>query len=123
MGLFKVKNTDSGFSFNILADNNEIIGTSQVYTTKQACVKGIASVQSNAVYAAVEDQTTEEYESESNPKFVIFTDKADEYRFRLLAGNGKIILSSESYKAKDSCLKAIESVQSNSFWSEIKEVE
>ena len=53
MGKFKIKKTDAGFSFNLMADNNEIIATSQVYTTKAACLKGIESVQKNAVVASV----------------------------------------------------------------------
>ena len=47
-------------------------------------------------------------------KFEVFTDKAGEYRFRLKAGNGQIILASEGYKAKASCMNGIESVRKNS---------
>lgn len=47
-------------------------------------------------------------------KFEIYKDKAGEFRFRLKAGNGEIILSSEGYKAKASCKNGIESVQKNS---------
>ena len=48
MGKFTIKKTDAGFSFNLVADNNEIIATSEVYTTKAACKKGIDSVAENA---------------------------------------------------------------------------
>ena len=37
MGKFTIKSTSAGFSFNLVADNNEIIATSEVYTTKDAC--------------------------------------------------------------------------------------
>ncbi|MEW8078361.1 MAG: YegP family protein [Candidatus Thiodiazotropha endolucinida] len=47
-------------------------------------------------------------------KFEIYKDKAGEYRFRLKASNGQIILASEGYKAKSSCTNGIESVQKNS---------
>lgn len=47
-------------------------------------------------------------------KFELYTDKAGEYRFRLKAGNGQIILASEGYKAKASALNGIESVRKNS---------
>lgn len=43
--------------------------------------------------------------------FELFTDKAGEFRFRLKAGNGEIILASEGYKAKASALSGIESVR------------
>ena len=47
-------------------------------------------------------------------KFEIYKDKAGESRFRLKAGNGEIILSSEGYKSKSSCKNGIESVKKNS---------
>lgn len=46
-------------------------------------------------------------------KFELYTDKAGEYRFRLKAGNGQIILASEGYKQKSSALNGIESVRKN----------
>ncbi len=46
-------------------------------------------------------------------KFECYKDKAGEFRFRLKAGNGETILSSEGYKAKDSCSNGITSVQKN----------
>ena len=46
-------------------------------------------------------------------KFELFEDKAGEYRFRLKAGNGEIILASEGYKQKASALNGIESVRKN----------
>lgn len=46
-------------------------------------------------------------------KFECYKDKAGEYRFRLKAGNGEIILSSEGYSSKASCTNGIESVRKN----------
>jgi len=46
-------------------------------------------------------------------KFEVYKDKAGEYRFRLKASNGQIILVGEGYKAKSGCLNGIESVRSN----------
>jgi uncharacterized protein YegP (UPF0339 family) len=46
-------------------------------------------------------------------KFECYKDKAGEFRFRLKAGNGEPILSSEGYKAKSSCTNGIESVKKN----------
>ena len=46
-------------------------------------------------------------------KFEIYTDKRDEFRFILKAGNGQNILASEGYKAKSSCSNGIESVRKN----------
>ena len=47
-------------------------------------------------------------------KFELYKDKAGEFRFRLKAGNGEIILASEGYKQKASALNGIESVRKNS---------
>ena len=122
MGRFTVKKTDAGFSFNLVADNNEIIATSQVYTTKAACLKGIDSVAENAPFAPIEDQTVENFKAEDNPKFEVFKDKTGDFRFRLKAANGLIIATSEGYKAKDGCLKGIDSVKYNTVWSDIQEI-
>jgi len=46
-------------------------------------------------------------------KFECYKDKAGEFRFRLKAGNGETVLSSEGYKSKASCKNGIASVQKN----------
>jgi len=46
-------------------------------------------------------------------KFELYKDKAGEFRFRLKAGNGEIILASEGYKARASAENGIESVRKN----------
>jgi len=47
-------------------------------------------------------------------KFEIFQGKDSQYYFRLKAGNGQTILSSEGYKAKSGAKNGIASVQKNS---------
>lgn len=46
-------------------------------------------------------------------KFELYKDKAGGFRFRLKAGNGEVIASSESYASKASAQNGIESVKSN----------
>lgn len=46
-------------------------------------------------------------------KFELYKDKAGEFRFRLKAGNGQIILASEGYKQRASAENGIESVRKN----------
>lgn len=46
-------------------------------------------------------------------KFELYKDKAGEYRFRLKAGNGEIILASEGYRQKASADNGITSVRDN----------
>ena len=119
MGKFVVKQTKTGFVFNLKAGNGEVIAVSEVYTTEGACMKGIESVRKNAVEAKLEDQTVAEVAAVTNPKFEVYTDKAGEFRFRLKARNGEIIAVSEGYKAKASCLNGIESVRKNAPEAEV----
>lgn len=56
-------------------------------------------------------------------KFEWFKDKKDKYRFRLKAGNGQIIATSEAYETKDSCINGIESVKKNAPDAPIVETE
>ncbi len=112
MGKFVVKETATGFKFDLKATNGQVIATSEVYTTKAACLKGVESVRNNCV-GGVEDQTVEGFETVKHPKFEMYKDKAGEFRFRLKAKNGEIIATSEGYKAKESCVNGIESVKKN----------
>ena len=111
MGSFKIIETKTGHVFHLVAGNGETIGTSEVYSSKAACLKGTESVRANAADANLEDQTADE--SATNPKFEIYKDKAGEFRFRLRAHNGEEILASEGYTTKESCKHGIESVRNN----------
>ena len=113
MGKFVVKEVKTGFKFDLKAANGEIIATSEVYTTEQGCLNGVESVRKNSVDAKLEDQTIENFETVTNPKFEVYVDKAGEFRFRLKARNGEIIATGEGYKAKASCLNGIDSVRRN----------
>lgn len=47
-------------------------------------------------------------------KFVISKDSKGEFRFKLKAGNGEVILGSEGYTSRSGCDNGIESVRTNS---------
>ena len=113
MGKFVVKQAKSGYRFNLVAGNGEVIATSQTYAGKIFCLEGVESVRKNAPHAALEDQTVDGYLEQKHPKFEIYQDKAGEFRFRLKARNGEIVAVSEGYKAKASCKNGIESVRRN----------
>ena len=113
MGKYVIKKVATGVKFNLVASNGEIIGTSEVYSSEAACKKGIESVKNCAPIATVEDQTNENYEALKHPKFEVYNDKAGNFRFRLKAKNGEIILSSEGYTAKASWKNGIDSVINN----------
>ena len=121
MGKFVIRKTNTGIKFDLKASNGEVIATSEVYSSPDACQKGIASVQKNAPIAAIENQTVEGFAVEKHPKFEVYTDKAGEFRFRLKALNGQIIAVSEGYKAIASCMNGIESVKKNAIDAKISE--
>jgi uncharacterized protein len=54
-------------------------------------------------------------------KFVISKRKNGEFQFNLVAGNGEIILTSEGYASKPSCMNGVKSVMKNA--SEVKRFE
>ena len=121
MGKFVIRKTNTGIKFDLKASNGEVIATSEVYSSPDACQKGIASVQKNAPIAAIENQTVEGFAVEKHPKFEVYTDKAGEFRFRLKALNGQIIAVSEGYKAMACCMNGIESVKKNAIDAKIIE--
>lgn len=113
MGSYVIKKTSNdGFVFNLLANNKEIVGTSQTYKSKAAAKKGIESVMKNAG-VDIEDQTLQKFEEKKHPKWEIYQDNANEYRFRLKAINGEIIIASQGYNAKSSAKNGIESIRRN----------
>jgi hypothetical protein len=123
MGKFVVKEVKTGRRFNLVAGNGEVIGVSEVYASRSGLRNGIASIRKNAPIAPVEDQTVEEFEKVKNPKFEMYVDKAGEFRFRLKARNGEIILASEGYSQKAGCKNGIESVRKNAVDSPVVKAE
>ncbi len=99
MGKFKIKSAKNDqFMFNLIADNGQVILTSEMYTTKVSCNTGIASVQANCIYDARYDRKVS-----TNRK----------HYFNLKAANGQIIGTSEMYEAASGMETGIASVKKN----------
>ena len=98
---------DSGekFRFRVVAENGQTVASSEAYEHYASCIKGINSVKKNA-RSEVEDLTINDRKV-LNPKYQIYKDAAEEFRFRLKASNGEIIAQSEGYETKDACTKGI----------------
>ena len=120
MSKFVIREVPSGIKFDLKATNGQVIATSEVYESKTACENGIESVRKNAPIANLEDQTVENYETATNPKFEMYEDKGGEYRFRLKARNGQIIATSEGYTTKAACENGIASVRKNAPEAEVE---
>ena len=119
MARFRIRQVATGVKFDLLADNGQVIATSEVYRTESACRKGTQSIQKHAPTAALEDQTAEDCHGMTNPKFEMYLDKAGQYRFRLKAANGRVIAVSEGYQSRAACLHGIESVRRSAAAAEI----
>ena len=126
MGKFVIKKTPTGaFNFSLYAANREKIAvSSQVYTTKAACKKGMESIGKHAAKCIaedrVEDQTLKNPETKTCPKFEVYFDKAGMYRYRLIASNGEnIAMSEEGYKSKSGVMNGIKSVSVNAVNAEV----
>ena len=127
MGKFVMKKTPTGaFNFSLYASNYEKIAvSSQVYTTKAACKKGMESIGKHAAKCIAEDKIEDQTlktpaEPKTCPKFEIYLDKAGLYRYRLIASNGEhIAMPEEGYKSKSGVLNGIKSVAVNAVDAEL----
>ncbi len=97
------------YRFRLRAANNKIVAVSEAYESKAACMNGVMSVQKNCD-SHVQDNTTEMSDL-TNPKYEVFTDVSNEFRFHLKASNGEIIAASEGYETKEGVLNGIDAVQ------------
>lgn len=110
-GKFEIKKSKDGrFVFNLYASNNVIVATSQVYSSSTSAVNGIKSVVANAASAQIEDQSLKKVTPVPFPKWEIYQDKGEQYRFRLCASNGSCVVHSQGYTSKANCKKGIESI-------------
>jgi uncharacterized protein YegP (UPF0339 family) len=98
-GYFELhKSSDDKFVFNLKADNNEIILTSQTYTTKQHALDGMESVRSN---------------SPKDAQYLRKNSTANQPYFILNSTNGDTIGSSQMYSSGSAMENGIASVKEN----------
>lgn len=120
MGKFVIKKVPTGYKFDLKTHAGETVGTSEVYTSKAACIKGVQGV--IAVAPTAPQINVDLGEKAANPRFEVFRDKKGHSRYRLLARNGKIIAVSEGYMTAYGCDRAIEGVRSAVVAAEIEEL-
>ena len=110
----KIRNTKRGYKFDVIAKNRQLLATSEIYDTFDLCKDGVAHTY-EAISSPVEDQTELTYEVIDGSKYELYTDRVGEFRFRLKSENNAILLVSEGYKTKPSCLNAINSIKNLEF--------
>lgn len=112
MSKFQIYNDYSGkFRFRLIAENNQIAAMGEAYEQHASCINGIRSIQNNCS-AEIEDLTIKDRKM-LNPKYQIYKDKTEKFRFRLKAPNGEIIAEGEEYESKEGCLNGIAVVRSS----------
>lgn len=113
-GQFVYYKTEKGYyNFRLKANNKETIAVSggSGYTTLSSLKAGVESLRKLAG-TKIEDQSLKNFESLTNPKYEIYKDKADKFRYRLRARNGELIcISEDGYASKDACKKGIASLE------------
>ncbi|HCR3981524.1 TPA: YegP family protein [Kluyvera ascorbata] len=100
------KSSNDQFRFVLKAGNGEVILTSELYTTRAAAEKGIASVRVNSP-----QDTHYEKKTATNGKF----------HFNLKAGNHQVIGTSQLYATEQSRDKGIASVKTNGTSETVKD--
>lgn len=93
------------YRWRLKAANGEILGGSgQGYKAKADCKNGVERIKKDA----------------EKLKFEVYQDNKGEYRWRVIATNGQTIgSSSESYKAKADCEKAVDTVKKGAAKAEV----
>ena len=121
-GKFIISKTPKGFfRFNLQAANHQTVLTSQNYASLRNCKDGIEAIKKNAS-AVVEDQTLQKVEKKKYPKYEVYVDNANQFRYRLLASNGQnIAIAEEGYATKQGCLNGIDAISRAAVDAEIDE--
>ncbi len=106
---------DGRFVYVIYAGNKQVIAKSaQTYASAANCKSAVESVAKIAKSVPIEDQTLVNKETFKYPKFELYMDNGDKYRFRLCASNGQNLLAcTQGYTQKASCKNGIASVIAN----------
>ncbi len=106
-GLYEIKKGKNGkYSFNLKAKNTETILSSQQYSTKTGCKRGIATVQANS-------GSKDGYERKEA--------KNGKHYFVLKAKNHQIIGKSQMYASAGGLTNGIKSVMANGKTTTIKD--
>jgi uncharacterized protein YegP (UPF0339 family) len=103
------KDNKMEFRWRLISSNGKTLATSgQGYKAKADCKNGVERIKKDAA---------------DKLKFEIYEDNAKQFRFRIVASNGQTIgSSSESYKVKADCEKAVDLIKKGAKESEVAEV-
>jgi uncharacterized protein YegP (UPF0339 family) len=96
------------YRFRLRAPNNKIVTVGEAYESKAGCLKGVKAVKK---YCGSEiENLTKAEEKKPVPKFQLYKDRNEKYRFHLMAPNYEIVAVSEAYESPAGCLNGVKAV-------------
>jgi len=110
-GKFILKKTPRDFfRFSLVTPNCMTILTSKNFSTKAECLEGLKLFKENTE-SEIEDKTLQKTVKLKSPRFEIYFDEVNLYRYRLIAEDGvSVATSEEGYPTKSSCIKGIKAI-------------
>jgi uncharacterized protein YegP (UPF0339 family) len=99
---------DGSWYFVLTASNGQIIGVSDLYSSKSSAQAGIA-----ATVAVVKNTVEQGPAAQGAIRFEVFKGINGRYYFHLRARNGEIILASQGYTTRAAAINGVESVKTN----------
>ena len=103
-GVFEIKRNTINRPFYVIKDpNGVIIGVSQSFFNVYACEQSISFIRNNANISQISDEII----IDELPKFEIYQNKIQTYKFRFIGIKGETVLSSQDYDTKEDCINAI----------------
>lgn len=105
MSEFEVYEDSAGeYRWRLTSGSDIIADSGEGYSSESGARKAVARVQGDAEGADVMEVGT--------PHFDLFEDQSEEFRWRLVSSNGRIVADSgEGYSSKGGARRAIETVQ------------
>ena len=106
-GKYEVYQAGDGFKYNLKASNGEILVSSEVYTSRDGVIKAIEAIKRNVESGEIR----------------VFADKHGNYKFKLTAGNHRVIAISAHYSTEKSAGRASESFKKFALTADVVDVE
>ncbi len=106
-GKYEVYQAGDGFKYNLKASNGEVLVSSEVYTSRDGVIKAIEAIKRNVEGGEIR----------------VFADKHGNYKFKLTAGNHRVIAISAHYSTEKSAERASESFKKFALTADVVDVE
>ena len=105
---YELRTAKTGESYFVAkSTNGAVLGVSETYSTKSNAERAIATV------TTIVSRTSSILAAPSGAQFQVFRGLDKGYYFHLRAGNGEIVLQSQSYSSRTNAVNGVTSVKSN----------